>query len=965
METNQLFHAFDLFSPRAAVWLRWAAVLFLIILLPKTSVAQSNVPTAAQMQEAASALHTQLITQGALPLIIQLDVPGYDPAAFDQVQAASVQEAAVATAQDALLGRMAQYVLTNVKTFPYIPYLALTVHDPAALEALRNDPAVLAIEEDRLEVPLLTDSIPLIRADSAQSLFYRGNGQVVVVLDTGVDKNHAALVGKVVAEACYSTTNATFNSTAICPGGTSSSTANNAGLNCTASINGCDHGTHVAGIAAAVAPDAQIMSMQVFSRMDDNSTTTPCANSGRPSPCTQSFVSDQLSALNRVYALRNSFNIASINMSLGAGQNSLTCDNDSRKSIIELLRGAGIATVVSAGNSSYRSAMGAPACISATISVGATTKTDLVASYSNLSNLTTLLAPGSDINSTVPSNQFDEKNGTSMAAPHVAGAIAVLKQALPTVSVTQLRSALQSTGPLISDQRAGGTVSKRRLDVYSALCQLITCDSDDYRYLNIPQTVSGNINPANDRDHYFIYNVAGTQVTLHMDRTSGSLDPYLELYDPNGNRVALNNNGGTGSNALINGYTFQQTGRYQLIARSANSTVGGYSLRTSQQSVILNPLPQISSLSPSSATGTFTGSDFWVQIRGSGFTPQTLAYWNGQSRTPFYSSSTRMWIRVRGSDLGLPWPRGATIQVRNPEPGGGYSNPRTFNITFPFLGTSELIQPESGATVVTGIQTTFVLSWTHPSESWRTMQQMDLRLRDQNNKVAAWIRVVERPGATSVYRLLNGAEVSATVDELGTPDEGLPGEARNLVITDTVTLHLAASAFAGSGRTAIMTPTVTFGSAAVGVYNIEFQVDSPDGAIQADDVLGQIQIVPGECPFAVERVTVSGATDGVVNTPYTYSATVEPVDATAPISYTWSPEPASGQGTANATYAFAKAGDYPIFLGVENCGSFAADLRSVQIHTSTEPDLAIHKAAPATTVAGAPLTYTLTITNSG
>ncbi|MCB0108948.1 MAG: S8 family serine peptidase, partial [Caldilineaceae bacterium] len=522
----------------------------------------------------------------------------------------------MATAQDALLGRMAQYVLTNVKTFPYIPYLALTVHDPAALEALRNEPAVLAIEEDRLEVPLLTDSIPLIRADSAQSLFYRGNGQVVVVLDTGVDKNHAALVGKVVAEACYSTTNATFNSTAICPGGTSSSTANNAGLNCTASINGCDHGTHVAGIAAAVAPDAQIMSMQVFSRMDDNSTTTPCANSGRPSPCTQSFVSDQLSALNRVYALRNSFNIASINMSLGAGQNSSTCDNDSRKSIIELLRGAGIATVVSAGNSSYRSAMGAPACISATISVGATTKTDLVASYSNLSNLTTLLAPGSDINSTVPSNQFDEKNGTSMAAPHVAGAIAVLKQALPTVSVTQLRSALQSTGPLISDQRAGGTVSKRRLDVYSALCQLITCDSDDYRYLNIPQTVSGNINPANDRDHYFIYNVAGTQVTLHMDRTSGSLDPYLELYDPNGNRVALNNNGGTGSNALINGYTFQQTGRYQLIARSANSTVGGYSLRTSQQSVILNPLPQISSLSPSSATGTFTGSDFWVQIRG-------------------------------------------------------------------------------------------------------------------------------------------------------------------------------------------------------------------------------------------------------------------------------------------------------------------------------------------------------------
>ncbi|MEZ4663261.1 MAG: hypothetical protein R2911_37420 [Caldilineaceae bacterium] len=46
-----------------------------------------------------------------------------------------------------------------------------------------------------------------------------------------------------------------------------------------------------------------------------------------------------------------------------------------------------------------------------------------------------------------------------------------------------------------------------------------------------------------------------------------------------------------------------------------------------------------------------------------------------------------------------------------------------------------------------------MISWTHPDSSWRTMQNMDLQLRDQTGNVAAWIRVVERPGTGSTYRL--------------------------------------------------------------------------------------------------------------------------------------------------------------------------------------------------------------------
>lgn len=933
----------------------------------QTVGAQSTqMPLAAQAQAALEQLTTKLQQKSSLPLLVELAVPGYDPAAFTEVQAAGAQEAAIATAQSALLSRLAVYNPTNIKSYPYVPYLALTVASDVALAALAADPLVVRIVEDVAVPPLLDESVPLLRADDAHGLFYRGNGVTVAVLDTGVAKNHPDLAGKVVSEACYSTNNATLGVSSFCPGGASSSTANNSGLNCAPPATSCDHGTHVAGIVAGVAPSAQIIAIQVFSRFTDGGANTSCSDAGRTSPCSLTYTSDQLSALNRVYALRTTYTIAAINMSLGGGQFTAACNTDMRKSSIDLLRTAGIATVISAGNSGFRNAMGAPGCISTAISVGATDKNDAVAGYSNLASFTSLLATGSDIDAPVPATGYDDKDGTSMAAPHVAGAVAVLKQARSNATVNDIVSALTGTGPLINDQRSNGTVTKRRLDVYAALCALITCDTDDYRYLFPPQTVNGNISSANDRDHYFIYTTAGTQVTLQLNAVGGSfLNPYLELYNPAGVQVAINDNGGVANNALINGYTMLQTGRYQVVARSAGGTSGGYALVASTQAVTLNPVPNITSLSPGSATGTLLGSDFWVQINGSGFTSQSQAYWNGQLRTSSFTNSNRMWIRVRGGDLTLPWPRTATIQVRNPEPGGGYSNPRNFSITFPLLGESELVQPAAGAIALTGIKTTFVISWTHPTDSWRTMQNMDLRLRDQNGNVAAWIRIVEHPGESSTYRLLNGAETVNSSDDGLSPDEGSPGENRNLVITDTVTLHLADSKFSGSGRTAIMTPTLTFGAAAVGVYNVEFRVDGPNGEVQDDDVLGQITITPASCPFPVGSVTLSGPETGQANTDYIFTTAITPLNATQPISYTWSPEPKVGQGTPNAVYNFPGAGEQFIFLGVENCGSFAADLRTLKLRTTTTPDLAITKTGPATAIAGTPITYTLTITNSG
>lgn len=264
---------------------------------------------------------------------------------------------------------------------------------------------------------------------------FTGSGQVVAVLDTGVDSAHPFLSGKVVEEACY-TSNRVAGS-GNCPNGTSTQTGAGSGVNCTYAASGCRHGTHVAGIAAGrgstfsgVAKDANIMAVQVFSRF----TGTNCSGAGED-PCTLSYTSDQLAGLERVYALRSTRTFSSVNMSIGGGQFFGNCDTDPRKATIDNLRSAGIATVIASGNNGFTNSMSAPGCISSAVSVGSTTKSDTLSSFSNSASFLSLLAPGESINSSVPGGGFAVFNGTSMATPHVAGAWALLKQNTPSASV--------------------------------------------------------------------------------------------------------------------------------------------------------------------------------------------------------------------------------------------------------------------------------------------------------------------------------------------------------------------------------------------------------------------------------------------------------------------------------------------------------------------------------------------------
>lgn len=422
----------------------------------------------------ADALRARAASQGPLRLIVQLQAPQLDFGKLDQAARQSRFQV-IDDLQTGLLVQLRHTGLRELARFKTIPFMVVLA-DAQTLEALVRLPQVISIQEDIPEPPTLASSVPIIGAPAAWTEGFEGTGQAVAVLDTGVDTGHAFFPpGKVVAEACFSTTFATDKSTSVCPGGAPSSTASGSGTYCPLSYGGCDHGTHVAGIAVGndgvgpnigVAPDAQLIPIQVFSVF--GSGAGGCAFKA----C--SYPSDQVKALEHILILSDTIDIAAVNMSLGgalfASQSSCDAANELRKAAIDNLRAVGIATIIASGNNSGKVSLSQPGCISSAISVGNTTDADEIAASSNVSTFLSLLAPGTDINSAYPGGGLKSNSGTSMAAPHVAGAWAVLREAEPLASVDEILAALRLTGTSVDDQRSGGSVTDmRRINLDLAL----------------------------------------------------------------------------------------------------------------------------------------------------------------------------------------------------------------------------------------------------------------------------------------------------------------------------------------------------------------------------------------------------------------------------------------------------------------------------------------------------------------
>jgi len=406
-----------------------------------------------------------------------------------------------------------------------IPFLTLFPGEES-LEFILNHPDVTSVNTESGGPPLLNESIPFIGADVAHGQGHTGQWRTVAIIDTGVDRNHPMFSGKVVSEACYSSS-AYSSIGSICRAGSYGSVGTNTGGHCIVEKTPCTvdpiacaseahcqsgHGSHVAGIASGglVFPGGGLPSIEGVANGASIITAMPLSYVENPticfplsSPCFFFLESSVAAALNRVYALRHSHSISSVNLSLllsasSSDYSATNCDSHwpAVRDAVNLLTAAGIQVYAATGNvggsSSYQNKIGPPSCLSNVISVAATSKTsNQFASYSNAAGILNVLAPGG-LNNQPPgttcrdnvalpdgiwsayshtgcSDDYFQDVGTSMASPHAAGAHAVLQSRYPAASAKAISDWMAASGVPISFSQGVVNYTKPRVDLDAAM----------------------------------------------------------------------------------------------------------------------------------------------------------------------------------------------------------------------------------------------------------------------------------------------------------------------------------------------------------------------------------------------------------------------------------------------------------------------------------------------------------------
>ncbi|MEM7500347.1 MAG: S8 family serine peptidase [Pseudomonadota bacterium] len=351
---------------------------------------------------------------------------------------------AAALEEEHAVTMVAEWPLRSINVHCFVLRIEPGATAEAVAEALAADPRVRTVQPMQRfstlsasasqDLSAMQDALAILRVRAAHTAA-TGQGVRIAVIDTGIDRNHPDLARRISVARDF-----------VGDGGADRAE---------------EHGTAVAGVIAAdaddgrgiigVAPDAEILALRACWQEPD----------GPRGQCSSFTIARALD-----FALRNDVDV--LNLSLGGPYDALLAE------ILAVALERGVPVIAATGEAGV---VAFPASKAGVVAVAALSdQNNGPASEQD----TAFLAPGRDVLSTAPNEEYDFYSGSSIAAAHVSGLVALLLDVRPDLTVAQVRTALGS--------RNRHPAKRGRPDACSALSivgetrQLLACGPDRVGY---------------------------------------------------------------------------------------------------------------------------------------------------------------------------------------------------------------------------------------------------------------------------------------------------------------------------------------------------------------------------------------------------------------------------------------------------------------------------------------------------